>query len=282
MHDINWWLTAASFLLGLLLTFAFTIRRVKREVPVSALAAAGGAAAAKSVGGHEPYGAGSARVGAGGSGPAGWTIKGNEKSMLYHTPDSPNYKRIVHDVWFRDEESAQLAGFTHWGKEHAKVDTAKLVGGAATAAGGAAAAKLAGGREPYGAGSARADAGGSGPAGWTIKGNEESMLYHTPDSPNYKRIVHDVWFRDEESARRAGFTHWGEGHATGPYGAGSAKAAADGSGPVGWTVKGNEDSMLYHTPDSPNYKQTIAEVWFRKEESAQRAGFTHWGKGRQN
>jgi hypothetical protein len=280
MHDINWWLTAASFLLGLLLTFAFTIRRVKREVPVSALAAAGGAAAAKSVGGHEPYGAGSARVGAGGSGPAGWTIKGNEKSMLYHTPDSPNYKRIVHDVWFRDEESAQLAGFTHWGKEHAKVDTAKLVGGAATAAGGAAAAKLAGGREPYGAGSARADAGGSGPAGWTIKGNEESMLYHTPDSPNYKRIVHDVWFRDEESARRAGFTHWGEGHATGPYGAGSAKAASDGTGPVGWTVKGNEESMLYHTPDSPNYKRIVHDVWFRDEESARRAGFTHWGKGR--
>ena len=61
MHDINWWLMAAGFLLGLLLTFAFMIRRVKREVPVSALAAAGGAAAAKFVGGHEPYGAGSAR-----------------------------------------------------------------------------------------------------------------------------------------------------------------------------------------------------------------------------
>ncbi len=134
MQHINWWLMAAGFVLGLVLTFAFMIRRVKREVPVSAAlgrggtagaaklvggaaaGAAGGAAAAKFAGGHERYGAGSALPGAGGSGPAGWTVKGNEESMLYHTPDSPNYNRIVHDVWFKDEESAQRAGFTHWGK----------------------------------------------------------------------------------------------------------------------------------------------------------------------
>jgi uncharacterized membrane protein ArfC len=57
---------------------------------------------------------------------------------------------------------------------------------------------------------------------------------------------------------------------------GSARAAAGGSGPSGWTVKGNEDSMLYHTPESPSYAQTIAEVWFIDEESAERGGFTHW------
>jgi hypothetical protein len=211
MHDINWWLMAAGFVLGLVLTFAFMIRRVSVEVPVSealrrrtagaaksvggTAAAATGGAAAKSAGGRKPYGAGSAPVGAGGSGPAGWTIKGNEESMLYHTPDSPNYRHIVHDVWFEDEESAQRAGFTHWGRGHA----------------GAAAAKWAGSHERYGAGSAPPGDGGRGPAGWTIKGNEESMLYHTPDSPNYKQIVHDVWFKDEESAQRAGFTHWGKG-----------------------------------------------------------------------
>ncbi|HXY64625.1 MAG TPA: hypothetical protein VEI45_09825 [Mycobacterium sp.] len=208
MHDINWWLMAAGFLLGLLLTFAFMIRRVEREVPVSAVMGRGTASAAERAGGHEPYGAGSARVGASGSGPAGWTVKGNEESMLYHTPDSPNYNRIVHDVWFRDEESAQRAGFTHWGKEHATGGTAKLVGGAAATA---AAAGFAGGHEPYGAGSARVGASGSGPAGWTVKGNEDSMLYHTPDSPNYKQTIAEVWFRNEESAQRAGFTHWGKG-----------------------------------------------------------------------
>lgn len=35
MHDPNWWLMALSFVLGLGLTFALMVRRVKREVPVS-------------------------------------------------------------------------------------------------------------------------------------------------------------------------------------------------------------------------------------------------------
>ncbi len=279
MHNVNWWLMAISFVLGLLLTFAFMIRRVKREVPITAGYRGGGEPSAKFAGaaaGEQPYGAGSARVAAGGGGPSGWRIKGHEGSMLYHTPDSPNYNQVVHDVWFKDEDSARRAGFTHWGKG------GKLAAGAAAAAaGGVAAAKLAGRKgdgheEPYGAGSARVAAGGGGPSGWRIKGNEDSMLYHTPDSPNYEQTIAELWFKDEESAQRAGFTHWGK---AGPYGAGSAKAGTGGSGPPGWTIKGNEQSMLYHTPDSPNYKQTIAELWFKDEESAQRAGFTHWGKG---
>ncbi len=61
-----------------------------------------------------------------------------------------------------------------------------------------------------------------------------------------------------------------------PYGAGSARVAAGAGAPSGYDIKGNEDSMLYHTTDSPSYKQTIAEVWFRDEPSAQAAGFTRW------
>jgi hypothetical protein len=34
MHDPNCWLIGLAFVLGLLLTFALMIRRVKREVPV--------------------------------------------------------------------------------------------------------------------------------------------------------------------------------------------------------------------------------------------------------
>ncbi|MBS9532310.1 hypothetical protein KIH27_01760 [Mycobacterium sp. M1] len=99
MHGTNCWLIALSFLLGLLLTFAFMIRRVKREVP--AIDA-------------PPYGAGSARAGAGGSGPAGWTIKGNEDSMLYHGPASPSYDVTIAEVWFEDEATAAAAGFIRW------------------------------------------------------------------------------------------------------------------------------------------------------------------------
>jgi large subunit ribosomal protein L4 len=44
--------------------------------------------------------------------------------------------------------------------------------------------------------------------------------------------------------------------------------------PKGFDIKGNEDSMLYHRPDSSVYDLTIAEVWFATEEAAQAAGFT--------
>jgi hypothetical protein len=35
MDQMNWWLIGLAFVLGLSLTFVLTIRRVKREVPVS-------------------------------------------------------------------------------------------------------------------------------------------------------------------------------------------------------------------------------------------------------
>ena len=65
-----------------------------------------------------------------------------------------------------------------------------------------------------------------------------------------------------------------------PYGPGSVRLAAGAAAPSGWTVKGNEDSMLYHTTESPSYKQTIAELWFRDVESAENAGFTRWDSGK--
>jgi len=147
MHGANCWLMGLSFLLGLLLTFAFTIRRVKREVPVSVAPGAVGPAAsartapipaagpgtgsrppAKLAGGTlpsetetstmeiggAPYGVGSARSGAGGVGPTGWTIKGNEDSMLYHAPASPAYDATIAEVWFKDEQTAAAAGFQRW------------------------------------------------------------------------------------------------------------------------------------------------------------------------
>ncbi len=120
MHDVNGWLMALAFVIGLLLTFAFMIRRVRREVPI--YAAAGGTAAPKSTGGktpetkEEPYGSGSLRLAAGAGAPSGYAIKGNEDSMLFHTPDSPSYEQTIAEVWFRDEETAEKAGFTRWDK----------------------------------------------------------------------------------------------------------------------------------------------------------------------
>ena len=71
-------------------------------------------------------------------------------------------------------------------------------------------------------------------------------------------------------------TEAGATPAEGPYGAGSAGAGPEGSGPEGWEVKGNANSMLYHTPESPYYSRTKAEVWFQDEATAAAAGFERW------
>ena len=62
--------------------------------------------------------------------------------------------------------------------------------------------------------------------------------------------------------------------AAAPYGEGSHAPLPDDEQPDGFTIKGNADSMLYHTPDSPFYGRTKAEVWFATEEAAEAAGFS--------
>lgn len=58
-----------------------------------------------------------------------------------------------------------------------------------------------------------------------------------------------------------------------PYGAGSAAAAADGSGPAGYTVKGDAGTMVYYEEGHPEYDQARAEVWFESAAHAEAAGF---------
>lgn len=60
-----------------------------------------------------------------------------------------------------------------------------------------------------------------------------------------------------------------------------AAALPDGSAPGSeYVIKGNADSMLFHTESSPYYGRTKAEVWFRTEEEATAAGFTKWTRRR--
>jgi uncharacterized membrane protein ArfC len=63
-----------------------------------------------------------------------------------------------------------------------------------------------------------------------------------------------------------------------PFGPGSARADTRGNGPSGWMVKGRSDTRLYYTPDDATYDRTVAQVWFRDEDSAVRAHFTPWRK----
>jgi uncharacterized membrane protein ArfC len=122
---VNWWLVALAFALGLVVTLAFVVRRVETATTV---AAAPAPAAAKLVGtsgdsepakfvavAGEPYGDGSLRLEVGSAdAPPGYTIKGNEDSMLYHSPESPTFERTIAEVWFRDVATAEAAGFNRW------------------------------------------------------------------------------------------------------------------------------------------------------------------------
>ncbi|WP_432882258.1 50S ribosomal protein L17 [Kribbella sp. CA-245084] len=58
----------------------------------------------------------------------------------------------------------------------------------------------------------------------------------------------------------------------------SAAPLEDGSAPEGFTIKGNENSMKFHTTESPWYDQTVAEVWFKTEADAEAAGFAKAGE----
>ncbi|WCC79546.1 50S ribosomal protein L4 [Cutibacterium equinum] len=59
-------------------------------------------------------------------------------------------------------------------------------------------------QHPYGEDSFRGD---NPPAGFDIKGNEDSMKFHEPSSPWYGRTIAEVWFRTAEAAEAAGFVN---------------------------------------------------------------------------
>ena len=249
MHDVNWLLMALSFIAGLLLTLAFMIRRVTREVPIyaalgrgpkvdvkkpdvevrkldlkapavaaTAATAAAGAAAVKLVK-DEPYGTGSVRVSKTVAPPrTEYLVKGDEDTMRYFTVESPDYERVGAEVWFQDAASAERAGFLRW------------------------------------------DAPGS----FTVTDNVGGTVIRDEDT---------TVIRGEDTTATTKFASVVGEPEAGPYGTGSARAGAGGVGPAGWTIKGNEDSMLFHTPASPAYDATIAEVWFADEATAEAAGF---------
>ena len=133
---MNWWLLTLAFVLGVAFTAWFTIRRTTRVVPAAQPADApvqpapvvepGPAPAPEpapevwapepvsTATPPEPHGPGSIGPDANGAGPQGWTVKANEESRLYHSPESPSFGVTRAEVWFRDVETAEAAGFNRW------------------------------------------------------------------------------------------------------------------------------------------------------------------------
>nr|CRL80428.1 exported or membrane protein [Mycolicibacter nonchromogenicus] len=191
MSDVNWWLMALAFVLGLVLTLALTLRRVKREVPVYGAL------------GRRPEPTPAAR--------------GGTAAAATAVADEPTTK--LPKAGTGDEPTTKLPKATSAGAAAAGAAGAGAAGAAAFASGGGAheAAEDSAGEDvkvveetPYGAGSVRVSGAGT-PAGYLIKGNEDSMLYHSPESPSYSVTVAEIWFADVESAEKAGFNRWDSG-----------------------------------------------------------------------
>lgn len=290
MRDVNWWLMTLAFLLGLVLTLALTIRKITREVPVTHTLAAkvsnpavkapdvrkvAGAATAVVVTGavakkvvekvekvvhdkiddvleRDPYGAGSVRVTARSAAPAGYTIKGDRDTGRYFTMGSPDYEAIEAEVWFANEASAEKAGFLRWDAEAGThpvdpgADAAKAIITGGTTTPESAAVVVTG--------------------GITIPAGTSAVIHEGSAIPSLAAMIVSAAEVAEVELP------------AGPHGPGSARAGVGGSGPAGWSIKGNADSMLYHGTDSPAYEETVAEVWFIDEATARAAGFDKWDK----
>ena len=198
MSNVNWWLMGLAFVLGLVLTLALTIRRVKREVPV-----------------YEALGRGPGVQASGGAAKlaGGTAAAADEPTTTLPKVDEPTTRIPKPHV---DEPTV---AFPKAGAVAAGVAAA---GAAAVAGGGKHESKdpddSADGDDvpevveeaPFGAGSLRVSGKGT-PAGYTVKGNEDSMLYHTAESPSYAQTIAEIWFRDVASAEAAGFNRWDSG-----------------------------------------------------------------------
>lgn len=106
----------------------------------------------------------------------------------------------------------------------------------------------------------------------------ESMAEAAKAKPAKKATAKKAAEKKAEPAKKAAEAPKDEAKSTeGEFGKGSAAPLEDGSAPEGFDIKGNKDSMKYHTPDGQWYEQTVAEVWFDSEDAAKKAGFEKAG-----
>lgn len=84
--------------------------------------------------------------------------------------------------------------------------------------------------------------------------------------------VGDIFEVSDEPADETGETDVVEGDGGDPFRYGEGSFIGD-TPPEAFTIKGNERSMKYHTPESAGYERTMTDVWFSSEEAAERAGF---------
>ena len=283
MHDVNWWLMFLAFLLGLLLTLAMMIRRVTREVPithtVSVSAEAAGTAAATGAAGvaAAKLHAAAERTAEKVSADVQHVEKALEKTIektVEKTVQKVRQVDVIEEVPYGGgsirvtARKVGPAGYTIKGdKDTGRYFTTDSPDYADIEA------------EVWFANEASAEKAGflrwDAKAGDTAHGltGADATVIREDHSADATMVI--TGGGSDVSPVKIQVVSAAEiGDA--PHGKGSARAAADGTGPDGWLIKGNADSGLYHGPDSPSYRQTIAEVWFVDEATAVAAGFKKW------
>jgi uncharacterized membrane protein ArfC len=182
VNHVHWWLFALSFAMGLVLTLALIVRPVKRQVRVGKSAPTESEPTTTKIPAPEEPETTRIRV-----------AKEPPTTRIRVAKDAPTTKiRITKEapttrIPVAKESPTTKIPVTRESPTR-KIPTVPSA--------------------PYGPGSAQATLDGGGPPGWLVKGHLETRNYYTPDDPTYDSTVPQVWFKDEESAVRAGFTPW--------------------------------------------------------------------------
>lgn len=163
------------------------------------------------------------------------TVTG-DGSMRYHRPDSERYEATIPTVWFDSPSAAEEAGF-----ELAPTHPA-----------------------------------GSSGEGWEPGGSEHPCSTEEVEANRAAAVTAGAASSTEPAMIEAGAeAHDAELH---PYGVGSHGLLANAKEmPACYPIKGNlrqDGSRRYHRPDSADYGETNAEVWFDSPSAAEAAGFT--------
>jgi large subunit ribosomal protein L17 len=108
----------------------------------------------------------------------------------------------------------------------------------------------------------------------TPKATKTPEVAKTPEAPEKPKAAKTPEAANKPETPEAAKKPESPEVAEGPHGKGSHAPLADRSEvPVGFPIKGNLGSKLYHVPGSPFYKRTVAEVWFATPQVAEAAGF---------
>lgn len=292
--ETKWWLLLAA-LLGFVLMWLFQLRRVSVTETASRGASRDGSLDGKAV-----AGAGAAGAGAMGAGAALEDRIGLDKPDLSR-PDldgqevaEPSYDAAPVDETTiarpRTEQSSSGSNGSSFDAASPEGDvsgtlpersvTSEPASGTSAEPEVAVESAPAATSPATGVAAAGVGAAGVGSSGVGSSGVDEEVDARTVVRPQRARHLSDE-AEGVEGAQGAQGLETGEGAAGRPapssFGAGTAEALPDGSSPhPDYLIKGNADSMKFHTIESPYYGRTRAEVWFDAEESARAAGFRRW------